>query len=63
MQMSTMGEINYQAFFVSGICFLGAGAVLMAAVSPAFVSLMGMGIVFMAIGASHRGKWKKGRKK
>ena len=27
-----MGEINYQAFFISGICFLGAGAVLMAAV-------------------------------
>jgi len=54
-----MGEPNYQAFFTMGISFLALGIVLTAAVGPPFLSFLGLGIIYMAIGLGNRDKWKK----
>ena len=51
-------DINYQAFFVMGISFLPLGIIFSTVVSPAFMSFTAMGIIYMAIGLSHRDKWK-----
>ena len=53
-------EINYQAFFISGIMFLGAGAIFTISVNPGSgVALMGLGIVWMLIGVKNRYKVHK----
>ena len=52
-------EPNYQAFFTMGISFLAMGIVFSAAVGPAFLGFVGIGIIYMAIGLANRDKWKK----
>ena len=55
-------EINYQAFFFLGICFVGTGTALTAAISPGFVGITGLGIVYMIIGLKDRDKWTNKKK-
>ena len=52
-------EPNYRAFFIAGICFLPAGVIFTAAISPGFIGITGMGLIYMAIGLANRNKWKK----
>jgi hypothetical protein len=48
---------NYQALFVIGITFTGAGAALMIT-NPAMAGMMAMGIIFMIVGIANRDKWR-----
>jgi len=41
---------------------MGLGISLMSAFSPAFISFLGCGVVFMIIGLANRGKWAKSKK-
>lgn len=52
-------EPDYRIFFILGICFLPMGTIVMITVSPGFIGITGLGIVYMIIGLSHRDKWKK----
>jgi NhaP-type Na+/H+ or K+/H+ antiporter len=52
-------EPNYQAFFTMGISFLALGIILSAAVGPAFIGFVGLGIIYMIIGLVNRNKWEK----
>lgn len=55
-------EPNYYAFFISGICFLPVGIALMAAVSPGFIGITGLGICYIAIGLANKDKWPKNKR-
>jgi hypothetical protein len=58
--MSEKKEPNYRALFAVGIAFLGAGVALTSATGIGVgAGLMGMGAVFMIIGAKNRDKWQK----
>lgn len=58
--MSEKKEPNYRALFAVGITFLGAGVALTAATGVGVGSgLVGLGAVFMIIGAKNRDKWTK----
>jgi len=35
------------------------GIIFTAAINPAFIGFVGMGIIYMAIGLANRDKWKK----
>lgn len=50
-------EIDYRGFFIIGVCLLGTGAVFMAVINSAFISFLGAGIAFMAIGLANRDQW------
>jgi hypothetical protein len=50
---------NYQALFVIGITFMGAGVALMVSTGPAMLGLTAIGIVFMVIGLANRDKWQR----
>ena len=50
---------NYQALFVVGITFMGAGTALMVAVGPSMLGLTAVGLIFMIIGLANREKWPK----
>lgn len=53
-------EINYQAFFVMGISFLPLGIALTVALeNPGFISFIGLGACYIAIGLANKEKWKK----
>ena len=52
-------ETDYKAFYVMGIAFLPMGIIFSAVVSPAFVSFIALGIIYMAIGLKNKDKWKK----
>jgi hypothetical protein len=41
---------------------MGLGVVFSSAISPAFVSFLGCGVVFMIIGPAKRDKWAKSKK-
>ena len=55
-------EINYQAFFVMGIIFVGSGTALTAAISPGFIGITALGIIYMLIGLKNRDKWANPKK-
>ena len=55
----TYKETDYPAFFIMGISFLPMGIIFSAAINPAFIGFVGMGIIYMAIGLANRDKWKK----
>ena len=55
----TTREVDYRAFFILGISFLPMGIVFTTAISTAFISFIGLGICYMAIGLTHRDKWNK----
>jgi hypothetical protein len=50
-------NINYLAFFLMGVCFLGAGIVLMTTINSAFIGLIGIGVVSIIISLANRNKW------
>ena len=50
---------NYQALFVIGITFMGAGVALMVSTGPAMLGLTAVGIVFMIVGLANRDKWQR----
>jgi len=52
-------ETDYRVFFILGISFLPMGIIFTSTVSPAFISFIGLGICYMAIGLANRDKWKK----
>ena len=55
-------EIDYRVFFALGVCFMGLGVVFTSAISLAFVSFLGCGVVFIIIGLAKRDKWAKSKK-
>ena len=52
-------EPDYRAFVITGICFLSMGIIFSSAVSPGFMGITAMGLIYMAIGLVNRDKWKK----
>jgi hypothetical protein len=42
-----------------GICFFTCGYKFSAAISPEFIGITGMGLIYRAIGLINRDKWKK----
>jgi hypothetical protein len=48
--------INYRVFYGLGLCLMALGLVFLT-ISPVYVSLMGSGLVCMALGLSNRDKW------
>ena len=55
-------EPNYQVFFFIGISFIGSGIALTAAISPGFIGIMALGVLYMIIGLANRDKWKQTEK-
>ena len=55
----TYKEPDYRAFFIMGICFLPMGIIFTTSISPAFISFLAMGLLYMIIGLANRDKWKK----
>ena len=52
--MTESKKPNYKAFFPVGFIFIAAGMVFMITVNPAIgISLAGVGIAFIAVGAKH----------
>ena len=51
-------ETNYYAFFVIGISFLPLGIVFSIIISPGFMGITGLGVVYMIIGLANKDKWK-----
>lgn len=51
-------EPDYRAFFIMGICFLPMGLIFTSTISPAFISFLAIGVIYMAIGLANRDKWK-----
>jgi hypothetical protein len=54
-------EPNYQAFFAIGISFVGMGTALTATISPGFIGITALGIIYMIIGLANRDKWTKSK--
>ena len=55
-------EVDYQAFFILGISLVSLGITFTTIISPGFISFLGAGVCFMAIGLSHRDSWEKKEK-
>nr|MCK4929677.1 hypothetical protein [Nanoarchaeota archaeon] len=51
-------ETNYYAFFVIGISFLPLGIVFSIIISPGFMGITGLGVVYMIIGLANKDKGK-----
>jgi len=56
------GETDYRVIFILGVCLMGTGTVFLAAISPAFIGILGAGVALMAIGLANRDKWAKSKK-
>ena len=56
-------EKNYQALFVSGITFMGAGVVFLTTINRGIgAGLIIIGAVMMIIGGKNKNKWQKNEK-
>ena len=55
----TYKEPDYRAFFVMGICFIPMGIIFTTSISPAFISFLVLGLLYMTIGLANRDKWVK----
>ena len=55
-------EPDYRAFFILGISLVSLGITFTTVTGPAFISFIGAGICFMAIGLAHRDSWEKKEK-
>ena len=55
----TYKEPDYRSFFIMGISFLPMGIIFTAVISPAFISFIALGVLYMLIGLSNRDKWIK----
>ena len=55
----TYKEPDYRAFFVMGICFIPMGIIFTTSISPAFISFLVLGLLYMIIGLANRDKWVK----
>jgi hypothetical protein len=53
------GKINYKGIFWAGFVFMVSGVVMIIALGPVGIAILGTGIGLMAIGLSQRGKWEK----
>jgi hypothetical protein len=53
-----MGEPDYRAFYILGICFIPLGIVLSVVVSFGLMGITALGVVYMIIGLTNRDKWK-----
>ena len=52
-------EIDYQIFYILGICFLPMGIILTITTdNPGFIGFMGIGAAYLAIGLANKDKWK-----
>jgi hypothetical protein len=58
-EKGTFEEPDYHTFFVMGISFLPMGIVFTIVINPAFISFIGVGICYIAIGLANKDKWKK----
>ena len=58
----TVKDPDYRAFFIMGISFLPIGIIFTTTISPAFISFIALGVLYMLIGLSNRDKWKKKEK-
>jgi hypothetical protein len=58
-KLKTNEEPDYRVFFIMGISFLPMGIIFTAVISPGFMGITGMGLIYMAIGLANRHKWKK----
>ena len=54
-------EPDYRMFFIMGICFLPMGIVFTTTISPGFIGITGMGLIYMSLGLANRHKWKKNK--
>jgi len=63
MKLSEKKQINYKAIYFLGVSLIGTGTVFVAAINPAFISILGMGVVLMIIGLINRDKWERSAKK
>lgn len=52
-------KTNYRAMFFSGIAFMGAGVALSVSIGAVGISLIGLGVIFMAVGLSHKDEWEQ----
>ena len=57
----TLKETDYRVFFILGISFLPMGIIFTTVISPAFISFIALGIIYMIIGLVNRDKWNKKR--
>ena len=55
-------ETDYRIIFILGVCLMGTGTVFLAAINPAFISILGAGVALMAIGLANRDKWAESKK-
>jgi hypothetical protein len=51
-------KVDYRAFFIMGISFLPMGIIFTTVISPAFISFIGLGVCYIAIGLANKDKWK-----
>lgn len=58
-KVGKLDDPNFKVFFILGICFLPMGVVFMVTVSPAFIGITGMGLIYLIIGLVNRNKWEK----
>jgi hypothetical protein len=56
-------DVDYYTFYAVGLIFLPLGAAFSITVSPAFMGLAGLGVVYIAIGLQNKDKWKTRQKK
>jgi hypothetical protein len=51
-------KINYYLFYILGIVFIPLGLVLMYGIDFAFIGLVVLGVIYVAIGLAHRRQWR-----
>lgn len=52
-------ETDYRAFYIMGWSFLPLGLIMSVTVSPGFMGITALGIIYMAIGAKNKDKWRE----
>ncbi len=58
-QNGKTGEPDYRSLFVIGMGSIGIANIFVMTSIPAFIGLIAMGMVFVAISLANRSKWKK----
>jgi hypothetical protein len=55
---NSKGDVDYRAFFVIGVTYLGAGVALSISLhNLGFYGIVGIGLLFISIGLQNQDKW------
>ena len=56
---NTLQDVDYKMFLILGLSFFPIGFIFMILISPGFIGIFGLGVIYLILGIVNHDKWKE----